>query len=80
MSQVIIAFDPDPDCTDPLDTAHLPRRHAEVLTGDVIVIWRETIGDPDGNGRQRTHLWGSGIFENVTGKEARRALRKIGLE
>lgn len=78
-TQVILAFGPDATCTDPLDEAHLPRRHAEVIDDDVLVVWREAIGDPDGDGHQRTHVFGLGIFENITAAEARKALKKLGL-
>ena len=79
MSHVVIVFEPDPSCVDPRDGEHLPRRHAEFLTGDVLVLWRERIRPDAADGTVRTHLWGDGIFANVTVKEARKILRRLSL-
>lgn len=65
--RVAIVFEPDPDLgPDPNDDARKPRRIGEFLDvdRDVIVIYREWGDEFDGGFRD--HLFGQGIWENLT--------------
>lgn len=75
--RIIVLFDADDNCVDPLDEAATPRRHYDevVSGGDSLVMWRE-YGDHF-KGGMRTHFVGSGVFENVQVKQLDKALRKL---
>lgn len=66
MSKVILLYEPDEDCVDPLDEHKTPRRHYDEAGEDAIVIWFQPHGDPDGEGGEVGHIVGFGRFENVT--------------
>lgn len=83
--RVLLLFEGDPECVDPKDEARLPRRHYDEIPpdADVILIWRETIGNPDGptNDKNwpRWHLFSTGVFENLRMKDFKKVLRKLGV-
>lgn len=80
MATVIIAFDQDEDCVDPLDAHKAPRRHVEVIPdgADVLVIWRTKVGDPDKaddeDNHEDIHVVGMGVYESITLAQAHAAL------
>lgn len=76
---VLVMFEPDEGCTDPADRAKTPRRHAEVIDDDVLVVWRRVVGNPDGDGHDEWHVASMGMFQNVSAKEVRKAMRKLGV-
>lgn len=80
MSTVIVAFDPDEDCVDPLDRHKTGRRHVEVIGDDqdCLVIWRTRVGDPDKaedeDNHEDIHVVGFGTYESITLAQAHAAL------
>lgn len=80
MSQVLIVYEPDDSCVDPLDEHGDGRRHVELIPDDAdcVVIWRKVQGDPDGAGHVDTHIYGMGTFANVTIEEVMAALAEMG--
>ena len=68
--RIIVLWEPDDECRDPLDKHGTPRRHYDEITGDAILMWLTDHGDPDGpeddDNHQDIHVAGMGRFENVT--------------
>lgn len=77
--KVVILYEGDPECVDPLDSHHEPRKHFEEVDGDVIVLWRTQTDVDSPEGHDDLHFVGQGIFGNVTIKQARQILRKAGV-
>jgi hypothetical protein len=77
VSHVILLYEPDEDCVDPLDPQRSPRRHYDVVSDDAIVVWFQPHGDPDGEGGEVGHIIGFGRFENVTNEQVREAINTM---
>ena len=75
---VLVLYEPDEECLDPLDDAKKGRRHVDTIEDDVLVVWRETHGDPDGDGHDAWHIAAMGIFQNVTPDEVKAAIEQLG--
>lgn len=76
---VLVMWEPDETCVDPADHGNAPRRHADVMDDDVLVVWRKQSGDPDGEGKVTWHVASMGVFENISAKDMRKAMRKLGV-
>lgn len=80
--RVLVLYDGDEDCIDPLDKARQPRKHYDEIPreADVLVIYRDVVGNPDTNeGWPRWHMTGQGVFEHVRMKDFKKVLRKLGV-
>lgn len=77
--KLAIVFDPDPALgTDPLDHANKPLSQGVWIDAakiDVLLIYREY--DDAFEGGRRTHVIGSGIWQNVTLEQAKAAIDQL---
>jgi hypothetical protein len=68
--RVIMLFQPDPEEPDPARGHPEGGQHYEFLPegDDIVVVWREW-GEQFQDGK-RTHIWGQGVWENLTDEQA----------
>lgn len=80
--RVLLLYEPQEDCVDPLDQHHTPRSHYDLIpeNADCLLLWRQPIGDQDADGHLDVHVFGQGVMESITTEEGLRIMRDLDLE
>jgi hypothetical protein len=79
VTRVVILWEPDDSCVDPLDSDANPRRHYDDAGLDFFLVWRQQVDADEPDGHDDIHVAAGGIFEHISLKQAQRIVRKMGL-